>query len=52
MPLFQVNNHNSNRVIVSVSKIENGLMELKSLLNNKASPQDLMKIVHKKFILV
>jgi hypothetical protein len=45
-PLFQVNNHNSNRIIVSVSKIENGLVELNNLLNNKASPQDLMKIVH------
>lgn len=45
-PLFRVDNHNSNRSIVSVSKIENGLVELNNLLSNKASPQDLMKIVH------
>jgi hypothetical protein len=46
-PLFQVNNHNSNRIIVSVSEIENGLVELNSLLNNKASPSSgLMKIAH------
>ena len=45
-PLFQVNIHNSSSSIVSVSKIENGLLELNNLLNNKAFPQDLMKIVH------
>jgi hypothetical protein len=45
-PPFQVDNYNSNSSIVSVSKIENGLLELNNLLNNKASPQDLMKIVH------
>jgi hypothetical protein len=42
-PAAQVDNHNS---IVSVSKIENGLVELNNLLNNKAPPEDLMKIVH------
>jgi len=45
-PLYQVNIHNGNSSIVSVSKIENGLLELNNLLNNKTSPQDLMKIVH------
>jgi hypothetical protein len=45
-PADQVDDHNSNRIIVSVSRIENGLIELNNLLNYKASPQDLMKIVH------
>ena len=45
-PAAQVDNHNS---IVSVSKIENGLVVLNNLLNNKAPPQDLMKIVHAQF---
>jgi hypothetical protein len=45
-PLFQVDNHNSNSSITSVSKIENGLVELNNSLNNKATPHDLMKIVH------
>ena len=45
-PLFQVNIHNSNGSIASVSKVENGLVELNNLLNTKASPQDLMRIVH------
>ena len=45
-PLFQVDNYNSNSSIVFFSKIENGLVKLNNLLNNKASPQDLMKIVH------
>ena len=34
------------RSIVFVSKVENGLVELNNLLNTKASPQDLMRIVH------
>jgi hypothetical protein len=45
-PLFQVDNHNSNSSITSVSKIENGLVELNNSLKNKATPHDLMKIVH------
>jgi hypothetical protein len=45
-PPAQDENHNTNRSIVSVSKVENGLVELNNLLNTKASPQDLMRIVH------
>ena len=36
-PLFQVDNLNCNSSIVFVSKIENGLVKLNNLLNNKAS---------------
>jgi hypothetical protein len=45
-PPAQDENHNTNRSIVSVSKVENGLVELNNLVNTKASPQDLMRIVH------
>jgi hypothetical protein len=45
-PAAQVDNHNNNNSIAAVSKIKNSLVELNNLLNNKASPQDLMKIVH------
>ena len=45
-PLAQDENHNTNHSIVSISKVENGLVELNNLLNTKASPQDLMRIVH------
>ena len=45
-PPAQDENHNTNRSIVFVSKVENGLVELNNLLNTKASPQDLMRIVH------
>lgn len=44
--LAQVDNNNSNIRTVSVYKIENGLVDLNNLLNNQASPKDLMKIVH------
>ena len=42
----QVDDHNRSGSIVSGSKVENSLVDLNGLLNNKASPQDLMKIVH------
>ena len=45
-PPAQDENHNTNHSIVSISKVENGLVELNNLLNTKASPQDLMRIVH------
>ena len=42
----QVENNNSKSSILSVFKVEKGLVELNNLLKNKTSPQDLMKIVH------
>jgi hypothetical protein len=45
-PLTQGDSDNSNGGIASVSKVESSLAELNNLLNNKALPEDLMKIVH------
>jgi hypothetical protein len=45
-PLTQVDNDNSNSGMASVSKVENSLVELNNSLNNKALPEDLMKMVH------
>ena len=42
----QVDDNNSSGSIVYGYKIENSLVNLNGLLNHKASPQDLMKIVH------
>ena len=45
-PLTQGDTDDSNSGIASVSKVEGSLAELNNLLNNKALPEDLMKIVH------
>jgi hypothetical protein len=46
MPPARFENNNSNSSILSVFKVETGLVELNNLLKNKTSPQDIMKIVH------
>jgi hypothetical protein len=46
-PLTQVDNNSSNSDIAYITKVENSLMELNNLLNNKkALPENLMEIVH------
>ena len=51
-PPAQVDNHNTYS-IVSVSKIENGLVELNNLLNNKASSRGFNEDRYiRKFILI
>lgn len=46
-PLTQVDNNSSNSDIAYITKVENSLMELNNLLNNKKTlPEKLMKIVH------
>ena len=48
-PLTQVDNNSSNSDLAYITKVENSLMELNNLLNNKkALPENLMEIVHTK----
>ena len=44
--LAQYESNESGNGMASVSKVEDSLLELSNLLNNKASPEDLMNIVH------
>jgi hypothetical protein len=45
-PLTQIEDIEHNTGIASVSKVEGSLMELSSMLDNKALPEDVMEIVH------
>jgi hypothetical protein len=45
-PLARHENNESNAGMIHISKVKGSLVELNNLLNNKASPEDLMKFVH------
>jgi hypothetical protein len=45
-PLPEFENNGNNIKTPFVSKVRDSLLELNILLNNKASPEDLMNIVH------
>lgn len=45
-PLTQFENNKSDTDMASVSRVKDDLVELNNLLNNKALPEELMKIVH------
>jgi hypothetical protein len=46
MSVSKYKNNESNNDMASVSKVKDSLAELDKLLNNRASPIDLMNIVH------
>ena len=46
MPLAHFENNESNPGIAYISILGDSLVELNNMLNNKASPEDFMELVH------